>query len=125
MAHNQEIAGANPAVATNTEARPVRAFRVLEPTMRYAILACLLLTGCQSSPIGQVIQADRDARDAIGDAAVSYICDGMTLREWRAKFGRHQAAAQGWAYICAASVPMPTILEQAEPVDPEQPAVRM
>lgn len=81
-------------------------------------LAAALLSGCQTLSVVD------DARDKAGAAAMDYLCNRMTLREWRERFGRHSTAAQGWIFICAQSGPLVPMLppKPAEPGKPKIPA---
>jgi hypothetical protein len=82
--------------------------------MRRLRILCAVLalsgSGCAYNP--SVLAPIGEARRAVGDAAMDYLCRLITVDEWQQRFGRHLESVRGWVAICGTAV-------QAPPTSPE------
>lgn len=89
-------------------------------SIRASALAGALLAGCASLDAGldSSLEVAEGASHTLTTRALSWICNRISVREWRETFGRQRERVAGWTLLCGQSASAPPVSESSLTLSP-------
>jgi len=71
--------------------------------IRWLILMVLLLVlpACAFDIRSTAVDTYREANTRLTDDSLAWICRGVSIREWQARFGWSEESAAAWSTLCS------------------------